>query len=345
MLDAAVQVAPGQMLAVVGANGSGKSTLLGAIAGTLPISNGTVRLGERVLCTRDDGTSAFSLRRANRRIGFLGQRARLFPHLDARANIAFGPRARGVHRRDAEATADEWLARVGLSGRGGARAGELSGGQQQRIAIARTLAADPQLLLLDEPFAALDIASSGELRELVATELRRLQIPAVMVTHDPVDLVTLADHTVVLETGKVAQFGTVAEVLELPATPFAAALTGRVLVRGTVSSGGLHVPESPIRQLSGVGDLPVPGATALASFSATSMKVTPDHDQPANENSWVGSISTVSAGPVGLRLECTEWPGIYAELPVSCALEQWITSGARVRWEIPRAAVRFACGS
>lgn len=340
-LDASVQAAPGEVLAVVGANGSGKSTLLGAIAGTHPISGGTVRLGERLLCSRDGDAPAVSLRRAARRVGFLDQRARLFPHLNARANVAFGPRARGLHKRDAEALADEWLARVGLADRGDARASELSGGQQQRVAIARTLAADPHLLLLDEPFAALDVSSSGELRDLIAAEVKKLRIPVVMVTHDPFDLITLADHVVVLETGRVAQAGAAAEVLEIPATPFAAALTGRALLRGTASSSGMHIPESPLRELSGLGELPLAGTAMLASFPATSLRVGPIQDNTPAENSWVGTIRAASTGPTGIRIECAEWPGIYAELPVSHALEPWITAGAPVRWEIPRADVRF----
>ncbi|QIM18870.1 ATP-binding cassette domain-containing protein [Leucobacter coleopterorum] len=151
VLSAAVRAEPGEVLAVIGANGAGKSTLLGAIAGTHPISRGSVRLGSRVLCSREDSAPAVSLRRAARRVGFLDQRARLFPHLNARANVAFGARAQGVNRRAAEAAAEEWLVRLGLSGRADAKASELSGGQQQRVAIARTLAASPELLLLDEP--------------------------------------------------------------------------------------------------------------------------------------------------------------------------------------------------
>ncbi|QIK62501.1 ATP-binding cassette domain-containing protein [Leucobacter viscericola] len=341
-LNAAVRAAPGEVLAVIGANGSGKSTLLGAIAGTHPIANGSVRLGSRVLCSRGGQAPTVSLRRSARRVGFLDQRARLFPHLSARANIAFGPRAQGESRRTAEATAEEWLVRVGLSGRGDARSSQLSGGQQQRVAIARTLAADPALLLIDEPFAALDVTSSGELRELIATEARRMQIPVVLVSHDPIDLISLASRVVVLEAGAVTQSGTVAEVLGSPETPFAAAFTGRVLLRGTASDSGVLTPDAPLRELHGVGKLPSPGTAASASFEAAAVRVVPDPaPSSATENSWSGTISAISAGPAGVRLECAEWPGIYAELPLSRAFEPWITVGASARWELPTEAVRF----
>ncbi|QIM16988.1 ATP-binding cassette domain-containing protein [Leucobacter insecticola] len=346
VLDVTATAAPGEVLAVIGANGSGKSTFLGAIAGTHPLERGTVTLGARVLCSREPNNPSVALRRAARRVGFLDQRARLFPHLSARANIAFGPRAQGVDRRSADAAADDWLARVGLSGRGDDRPLQLSGGQQQRIAIARTLAAAPELLLLDEPFAALDVASSAELREIIAAEARRLGIPVVLVSHDPMDLVALASRVIVLEAGKIAQSGTVAEVLGSPATPFAAAFTGRVLLRGVSTGTGFRVAGSPLPVLHGEGELPPAAAAAIASFDPSAVRVSPD---PALEavtslaaNSWLGSIGAVSSGVTGIRVECAEWPGLFAELPVARAFEPWVTAGAPTRWELPAEAVRFS---
>ena len=157
-----------------------------------------------------------------RQIGQVFQDYLLFPHLSALENVAFGPRARGVPKAQAYATAEDWMTRVGIPGLGATRASRLSGGQSQRVALARALATDPQLLLLDEPFAAADIVSRDELRAAFAPHLRDARHPTVLVTHDPVDARTLADRVVVLEQGRVTQAGTWAALRANPATPYVA---------------------------------------------------------------------------------------------------------------------------
>ena len=349
-VGAAARVAAGEVLAIIGANGSGKSTLLGAIAGAHRLDAGVVRLGTRVLSRREAGGADVMLRRSERRVGLLDQRARLFPHLDARANIAFAPRARGASRRAADRLAEEWLDRVGLPGRGGARDRDLSGGQQQRVAIARTLAAEPELLLLDEPFAALDVTSRAELRAIVAAECRRLGIPVVLVSHDPLDLMALADRVLVLESGRVAQEGTVAAVLEAPATPFAAAFTGRALLHGTVGGGGtLRLHDAPLAEVHGRGPLPDPGSTAVASFDPTRVLVSRATAAPVDpgpaRNTWRAQIGSVSTGPTGVRVDCAGWPEMSATLPLTRALDAWLAPGSDAHWRLPEDAVRFAAPS
>lgn len=347
-LDVATQVGPGEILAVIGANGSGKSTLLGAIAGSQRIDSGHVRLGTRVLTRRIAGEPHEFLRRPERRVGLLDQRALLFPHLDARANVAFGPQARGHRRRVAAELADEWLARVGLLGRGGARARDLSGGQQQRVAIARTLAAEPEILLLDEPFAALDVTSRAELRNLIAAEARRLRIPVVIVSHDLLDLIALADHVMVMESGRAAQNGTLSEVLAAPLTPFAAAFTGRSLLVGAVSAAGhLRVAGAPIPELRGQRTLSAPGSPAVASFDPRMVRVTPsgcpaETPRSPTPNTWRGTIGAVSSELSGMRITCAEWPQVASVLPLARAFEAWIVPGAAVTWQIPESAVNVA---
>src|SRR5690606_8531106 len=151
-LDAAVTAEPGETVAVMGPSGAGKSTLLAAIAGLVRIDDGFVRVD-------GDAMSSASPRRrvpsAQRSVVMLGQEPRLFPHLTARENVAFGPRAHGVTRDVARQDADEWMWRVGLPGLGGEHPARLSGGQQQRVALARALAVAPRVLLLDEPFTGL----------------------------------------------------------------------------------------------------------------------------------------------------------------------------------------------
>lgn len=352
VLDVSVTLSPGEVLGVIGANGAGKSTLLGALAGTLGIGLGEISLGGRVLSRVRPGSRPVSLPRAERRIGLLDQRARLFPHLDARSNIAFGPRARGVPRREADALAEEWLERVDLGGRGDAREADLSGGQQQRVAIARTLAADPELLLLDEPFAALDVTSRELLRALLIAEVERLGLPVILVTHDPVDLMALADRAIVLERGRVAQRGPVADVLGRPASSFAAEFAGRGLLTGIASARGtLLVDGAPVAELAGVGPLPPTGEAAVASFDPHAVSVRrprpgdyrigyPADPAPAPQR-WIGTVSELQAGRTGVRVVCAEWPECFAEVPVPRAIELGLAVGDRVEFELPREAVGF----
>src|SRR5690606_31859007 len=133
----------------------------------------------------------------------LGQQPHLFPHLSARENIAFGPRARRIPKVQARADADAWLERIGLTGLGDRRPGRLSGGQQQRVALARALATSPRVLLLDEPFASLDPATADGIRSLLRDELAHTGTTVVMATHDASDAVALADRLVVLDAGRI----------------------------------------------------------------------------------------------------------------------------------------------
>ncbi|WBL19839.1 ABC transporter ATP-binding protein [Citricoccus sp. NR2] len=225
-LRAALTVAPGETLGVVGPNGAGKTTLLAAVAGTLDERAGTTLTGSIAVGARE----LAALPAWRRRVGYVEQKPRLFPHLDAADNISFGLRAHGMRRRPARALAAEWLERVGLPGRDRARASELSGGQQQRVALARALAHTPEVVLLDEAFAALDMDSAAGLRELVRDELARLQVPALMVTHDGDDLDALADRVLALDRGQVVD--------RAPVAPDPGPAESGREVRGTVTADG-----------------------------------------------------------------------------------------------------------
>ena len=232
-----LDVAPGEVVALLGPNGAGKSTVLGALAGLLPADGSAVVLDGRPLeggpaaggSTADSRAApgpARSVPARDRDVGTVFQDYRLFPHLTALENVAFGLRARGVPAARARARARDELARVGLADQAGRRPGELSGGQSQRVAVARALAADPRLLLLDEPLAALDAGARAELRAALAELLRGVAVPTVLVTHDPVDAVALAHRVVVLERGAAVQHGSPTAVLLDPHTPYVASLTG-----------------------------------------------------------------------------------------------------------------------
>lgn len=222
-VEVELAVEPSATLAVMGPNGAGKSTLVHAIAGIEPIARGQIRLQGRTL-----SGPGMHLAPHQRRIGLLGQQPRLFPHLDAAANIAFAARARGLSRRQAQQAAEDWLERLGLASCAGRRPAALSGGQQQRIALARALAAGPELLLVDEPFAALDVQAAIQMRELVREELARTSTTAIAVTHSGADALVLASQLVVIERGRIVQHGAVRQVLAEPATDYVRAVAQSV---------------------------------------------------------------------------------------------------------------------
>lgn len=220
-LQASVRAARGSVLAVVGPNGAGKSTLLHALAGTGPMT-GRVTLA---------GVDWTRLPVRERSTGFVFQDHSLFPHLSAVDNVAFGLRTRGVRRDDARRTARAWLDRLGVGELASRRPGALSGGQARRVAIARALAPGPDLLLLDEPFAGLDVGVASGLRIELSRHLATYGGVTLLVTHDAIDAITLADEVLVLDEGRVAQVGTPAEVAARPRTEHVARLVGLNVLR------------------------------------------------------------------------------------------------------------------
>jgi molybdate transport system ATP-binding protein len=230
-LDLAVDLlaAEGETVAVLGPNGAGKTTLLRALAGLVPLDSGRVVLEDRVVEEPAAGRYVVPERRS---IGVVFQSYLLFPHLSLLENVAFGLRSRRVPRGEARRRAGEWLARVGLADRAGAKPGELSGGQQQRVALARALAPEPRLLLLDEPLAALDVGTRAELRRELRSHLDSFAGARILVTHELLDAVALADRLVVLEQGHIAQAGSVADVSARPRSRYVADLVGVNLLRG-----------------------------------------------------------------------------------------------------------------
>ena len=228
-LDAEVAVATGELVVLLGPNGAGKTSLLRALAGLHPLDRGRVVLDDAVL---DDAGTGDHLPTDRRPIGFVFQDYLLFPHLTALENVAFGLRARGLPRAEARRRAAAWLERVGLAGHAGSRPRALSGGQAQRVALARAMVSDPRLLLLDEPLAALDAASRGEVRRDLRRHLASFDGSRLLVTHDPLEAITLADRLVVLEGGRITQTGTPDQVSARPRSRYVAELVGVNLYRG-----------------------------------------------------------------------------------------------------------------
>ncbi|WP_210480794.1 ATP-binding cassette domain-containing protein [Naasia sp. SYSU D00948] len=221
-LDLHLRVPAGGVLALLGPNGAGKTTALAALAGAVPLgSEGRVVLDGRVL---DDAGTGVHVDLARRSVGWVFQDPLLFPHLTVAQNAAFGLRAGGVPRREAARQAGEWLDRFGIAALADARPRAISGGQAQRAALARALAPQPHLLLLDEPLAALDVEVREEIRRDLRDRLRQHPGCTVLVTHDAADAVRLADEIVILESGRAVQRGSAESLRGAPATPYVAAM-------------------------------------------------------------------------------------------------------------------------
>jgi molybdate transport system ATP-binding protein len=299
VVEARVAAAAGEVLAVVGPNGAGKTTLLRALAGLLALDAGYVRLSDRDLSR---------LPPQERRIGVVFQEARLFPHLSVLANVAFGPRSRG--RRDATAVASRCLASLGIEALAGRRPAELSGGQAQRVALARALATQPELLLLDEPLAAVDVAARPALRAELRSSLRSFGGPSLLVTHDPIEAMTVADRLLVLEHGRVVQEGDPAEVARRPATPYVGHLVGLNVFRGRAGAGVLTTDDGAQVHLAGglAGEV-----VAAVAPSAVTLHVA--EPRSSARNTWRCTVAEVEpyadrvrvtlAGQIGLRADIT----------------------------------------
>lgn len=230
--DVSFTAPAGEITCLLGASGCGKSTLLGLAAGLLRVQQGAVMLGGEVLA--DAGANPPPEARP---VGLVFQDGALFPHMTLAANVAFGlPRER-------RGEADGWLAKVGLAGMGARYPHELSGGQQQRAALARAMAPEPAVLLMDEPFASVDIVLRRALRRECRILLREAGTTVVLVTHDPAEALDIGDRIAVMEGGRIVQFGTPLDLHEAPATAAVGAIfSGAQVVPGMVAEGGLDTP-------------------------------------------------------------------------------------------------------
>ena len=239
-LDLALTVGRGEVLALLGPNGAGKTTTLQVLAGLLATDAGSLTIDGDVV---DDASRDIYVPPEGRSVGVVFQDYLLFPHLNALENVAFGLRARGMHRGIARAAARDWLNRVRLDHKSGARPRELSGGEAQRVALARALAIEPSLLLLDEPLGALDVQTRAEVRAVVRDVLAaRTEGAHVLVTHDPVDALTLADRVAIMQDGRIVQCETPADIVARPRSAYVADLVGVNLYRGEAHGDTVALP-------------------------------------------------------------------------------------------------------
>lgn len=303
----------GEVIAVIGPNGAGKSSLVAALAGLVPAS------GSAVLDLPDVSLDLLTLPARERRVGLAFQDQVLFPHLSARENVAFGPRARGVPTARARQIADEWLERVGISALASRKPRQLSGGQAQRVSIARALATDPRLLLLDEPMSGLDVGVASGLRIELARHLAAYDGITLLVTHDPIDALTVASRVLVIDEGAVAQFGTPTEVTQRPATAHVARLVGLNVIRD---------------------------GEELRAFSPGSVTIDLKPPEGSARNRWSGTVASVKPYGAVLRLVvhtaeagAESGPELIADVTPEAATELGLAPGRAVWASVKESAV------
>ncbi|BAL87707.1 putative ABC transporter ATP-binding protein [Actinoplanes missouriensis 431] len=317
-LDIALTIAPGETVALLGPNGAGKTTALRALAGLTPLSGGHVRLA---------GQDLSDAAPEDRPIGVVFQDYLLFPHLSARDNVAFGPRRRGVDKRAAHEIADRWLDRVGLASFGRRKPRQLSGGQAQRVALARALAVDPVLLLLDEPLAALDARTRLETRGELRRHLAAHPGATLLVTHDPLDALVLADRLVVVEQGRVVQEGDAATITARPRTDYVARLVGLNLYQGRGDGHTVTLVDG-----FALATTDTVHGDAFVAFPPAAVALHPAQPGGSPRNTWPAVLADIQRhgdnlrvvldGPITVAADIT--PAAAAQLRLEPGMEIWV---------------------
>ncbi|MET9879597.1 ABC transporter ATP-binding protein [Actinacidiphila glaucinigra] len=327
-LDVTLTAAPGDVVALLGPNGAGKTTALRALAGLVPLTTGHLRLDDTAL----DRTPPES-----RPVGVVFQDYLLFPHLTALDNVAFGPRCHGASKAEARTQAAAWLDRMGLADHASAKPRRLSGGQAQRVALARALATRPRLLLLDEPLAALDARTRLEVRSQLRRHLAEFEAVAILVTHDPLDAMVLADRLVVIEDGHIVQEGTPADIARRPRTAYIAQLVGLNLYRGQADGHTVRLDAGPA--ITTTEDLSGPVFVAFPPSA-----VTLHRDRPTGSsarNLWHCEVSGLETHGDQIRADLTGGLPLAADLTAVAAAELNLRPGAPI-WATVKAAQTHA---
>lgn len=264
--DVSFTARSGEITCLLGASGCGKSTLLNLAAGLLALQQGEITLGGEPLARPGASPPPEA-----RPVGLVFQDAALFPHMTINANVGFGL-PKGRHSQ-----IEGWLARVGLGGLGARYPHELSGGQQQRAALARAMAPEPHVLLMDEPFASVDIVLRRSLRRECRILLRERGTTTILVTHDPDEALDIADRIAVMEAGRIVQFGTPQELYSAPATPAVGAMFGGAqIVPATFRRGAFENPFGHWPGECALGETPREGAEVDLLVQARALRLEPD---------------------------------------------------------------------
>ncbi len=323
-LSVSFTVGPGEVLGVLGPNGSGKTTLLSALAGLIPLTGGRIELAGQVM---DDATNGQFVEAAGRPVGFVFQNYRLFPHLTVQDNVAFSPRARGLGRSASTTKAHHWMDRLDLTALARRKPAQLSGGQAQRVALARALAGDPVMLLLDEPLAALDARTRLDVQTELRQHLADFDGPSLLVTHDPLEALVLADRLLVLEHGRIVQQGTPARVARQPATEYVAKLVGLNLYIGRA--------DGPNVTLDDGGSFVVPDhhehGDVLVAMRPSSVLINTHRPEGSSaRNSWPATIAGLTLLADRVRLDLDGPPDALVDVTPAAIADLALRSGSQV---------------
>jgi molybdate transport system ATP-binding protein len=328
-LDLALRIAAGEVVALLGPNGAGKTTALRALAGLQPLDAGHLTLDGREL-DRPGGRAWVPTER--RPIGVVFQDYLLFPHLSALDNVAFGPRRHGVDRRAARAQAAGWLGRVGLAEQARRKPRQLSGGQAQRVALARALAVRPALLLLDEPLAALDARTRLDTRAELHRHLADHPGATLLVTHDPLDALVLADRLVIVEDGRMVQQGDAASVTARPRTDYVARLVGLNLYRGRADGNTVLVGDAFTLAVADRLD-----GDAFVAFAPSAVALHPHRPDGSPRNTWSATITGIQRHGDNLRVLLAGPIDVAADITPAAAAHLHLAPGRTV-WAAVKAA-------
>jgi molybdate transport system ATP-binding protein len=328
-LDLRIAVDRGEVVALLGPNGAGKTSALRALAGLQPLSAGHVTLDGRDLDRPDRRVWTST---DHRPIGVVFQDYLLFPHLTALDNVAFGPRRHGVRRHQARERAARWLDRVGLTGYAARKPRHLSGGQAQRVALARALAVDPALLLLDEPLAALDARTRLDTRTELHRHLAEHPGATLLVTHDPLDALVLADRLVIIEHGRIVQEGDAATITAQPRTDYVARLVGLNLYRGTADGHTVTVGDGFSLAAADRID-----GDAFVAFPPSAVALHPARPDGSPRNVWPATISGIQRHGDNLRVRLDGPIQVAADITPAAAAHLHLIPGQPV-WAAVKAA-------
>ena len=332
---------PGLVTAIVGHNGAGKSTLAQVIAGTLRLDEGSARIGERVV---DDAETFVPARR--RGVAMVSQAPRIFTHMSVLANVAFPLRVRGVGRAQARATATDQLRAVGIADLAHRRASDLSGGQAARVAIARALAFRPDVLILDEPTAALDVEATAQVSAVLRERLSQSGITTLLVSHDIAEVLALASRMIVMGDGRVVEEGEPARILASPSSVFAARLAGLNIVTGEAIGGpgmvGVRVGEGA---LWAACDSVAPGeesARVALTFPPEAVALSREeaHASPRSVLPGVVAGIDVDGSLVSVRVALAEGVSVSARVTASAWSELGLGVGDRLWASVKATQVR-----
>jgi molybdate transport system ATP-binding protein len=333
-VDVPITAQPGEVVAILGPNGAGKTTILHALAGLLRLSDGHVRVGPTVWSDPHR-----HLPPEGRHCGMLAADHLLFPHLTALRNVTFGMVSRGASRSAATERAVSELTALGVGDLADRKPRALSHGQAQRVALARALATDPALLLLDEPLSALDPSSRPTVRAALASRLTAYDGVAVIVTHDPLDALTLADRLVFMEAGRIVQEGSPREIVEHPRNRYVAEVAGLNLYAGMATDGERVTLVGHESDEIVAAEHDHRGPTWVA-FAPSAVSLFTERPSGSPRNTWDLTIASIELVGQTARVRCTGRVDLVAEVTAGSLASMRLQPGARVWASLKAAEVR-----